>query len=129
MNPKQESIPLDVETHERYEDYEGIFGDNIWPTRDVEILERGGNLLIIKSYEYRRKVTPAHRRIFRLLVAFGETPDAPGSVTVACVWGLGPNVPRDVYIIDHTGERTACLSFEAWQGWLTGWWNQHKRMR
>lgn len=125
MAQSQEAL-LQTRKASRHDDYLGLFGDNIWPTRDIEVLERGGHVLIIKSYDFGRKIMPSHRRIWKLLVQHGEVLDAPGSITVVCVWGLGPAVARDLVIFDHTGESAQRLDLDGWKAFLLDWWRNHK---
>lgn len=110
----------------RNHDYIGLFGERIFPTGEIDILERGNHLLVIKSYEYGQKMADPHRYIFKLLVKLGDQEDAPGSVTVVCVWGLGP-APREFVVFDSTGETEPKLAqIDEWQSWLRAWWRDHK---
>lgn len=120
--PEQTTLATGVKPAHRNHDYVGLFGDHIFPTGDIDILERGNNILIIKSYEFARQITPAQRKIYRLLTRF-DTPDAPGSVTVVCVWGLGVKAPRTWTVFTHGNEETyEAQPLEAWRSWLQLWW-------
>jgi hypothetical protein len=113
----------------RNHDYIDLFPGNVFPTGEIDILERGNNLLIIKSYEYAAKIADAHRKIWKLLVKYGNNPDAPGSVTVVCVWGLG-DTPREVVVFDPRGESPVrSMTIEGWRQWLDGWWSSSKGHR
>jgi len=113
----------------RNHDYIDLFPNRVFPTGEIDILERGNNILIIKSYEYGAKIADPHRKIWNLLVKYGNNPDAPGSVTVACVWGLG-QTPRDIVIFDPRGEQESRrVTLEGWREWLRGWWASNKGYR
>jgi hypothetical protein len=71
------------------------------------VLESGDHLLFIRWYDHRTKqeVPKAHSRIWKLLARYGDNPDAPGSITVICLWGIeGGLVQRYMKVYDWTGE-------------------------
>jgi hypothetical protein len=112
MNPSQQKLGGMGESARparRNDDYVELFeyapGMHLFPIGDIDILERSNNLLIIKSYEWGRlaKMPRPHQRIFKMLVQFGESADARGSITILCVEGLGA-AKRRWQVIDHTGE-------------------------
>ena len=113
----------------RNHDYIDLFPGRVFPTGEIDVLERGNHLLVIKSYEYGQQIKKPHHRIFDLLVRLGELTHALGSVTVVCVWGLG-KTPREVVIYDHMGisDRQA-LTRDEWREWLRRWWDDHKGIR
>lgn len=127
----QSSLPgLVAKRAHRNHDYLELFPGHVFPTGEIDILEHGRNLLIIKSYEHGRTIVDAHRKIWRLLVKFGEVEDAPGNITVVCVWGLGSQVPREYIVFDYQGEHPIkAVTVEEWRRYLLDWWNSSKRGR
>lgn len=128
MGPDQLQMQTPAKRAHRNHDYVNLFGENVYPTGEVDVLERGGNLLIIKSYEYHAKMKQAQRKIYKLLTRYAG-PDAPGNITVVCVWGLG-NTPREYIVFDHQGEHPArSVTVEQWRLFLRGWWDGARRHR
>lgn len=68
-------------------DFLGAFGKRIMPT-NIRLLERNDHLLLIRHYGWGEEISPTHDRLFRTLVRYGNNPDAPGSITVICLWGI-----------------------------------------
>lgn len=125
-DPNQTTLVTGVKRAHRNHDYLGLFPGRVFPTGEVDILERGDNLLIIKSYEHGRPIADAHRRIYRLLVRYGNNPDAPGTITVACIWGLGDTI-RELVVFNPTGEGSPiALDRAGWRDWLMRWWKESK---
>lgn len=113
----------------RNHDYIDLFPGRVFPTGGIDVLERGNNLLFIKSYEHGKKIEDPHRKIWKLLVRFGENPDAPGSISVVCVWGLA-DAEREVILFDGRGEQPVrTLTRDGWRQWLDGWWSSNKGHR
>lgn len=126
----QTSLPVGNRRAHRNHDYTDVFPENVWPTGDLDVLERGSNLLFIKSYEYKKKMPQPHQRIWRLMVKYGNNPDAPGSVTVVCVWGLG-QTPREWLVYDAytNGDKVIVGSLDEWRSWLRAWWSLNGKHR
>jgi hypothetical protein len=111
----------------RQDDYHGLFPNKVHPTGGIDVLERGGNLLFIKSYGPDATITPAQNRIWQLLTSISNVTDAPGNITVACVWGLAAQM-RTVYIYDYRGDGpTKIWHKDEWRLWLHDWWEEAKR--
>lgn len=83
-------------------DFLGVFGGRVMPTK-LRVLERNGHLLVVKHYGHREKIATGHLRLFRSLVGMGKSPDAPGTVTVICIWG-NRNTVRSIRVIDGSGD-------------------------
>lgn len=122
--PEQIRLNTGVKAAHRNHDYIGLFGDHIFPTGDIDILERSNHLLIIKSVEHGRPIRPAQKKLFKVITRF-DTVNAPGSVTVVCVWGLGVLSTRTW--IEFTNGREAEFkdrSVDEWRSYLQTWWRQ-----
>jgi hypothetical protein len=129
MSDEQMRMPMGQRRAHRNHDYVDLFPGKVFPSGEFDILECGNALLVIKSYEYGKPIAEAHRRIFKLMVSMGDHPDAPGSITIYCVWNLG-NTPREVVVFDHMGEsERKVMPLEDWRAMLRGWWNDNKRRR
>jgi hypothetical protein len=104
----------------RKDDYNGIFPGRVRPTGGLEVLERDGNLLFIKSYADGTSIVKPHERIWQLMTSISNIVDAPGNITVACVWGLKDT--RTVYIYDYRGDGPMRVFTKGeWQQWLRDW--------
>lgn len=116
----------------RNHDYIDLFPYGIFPTGDIDLLERGGNMLVIKSYEWGRldKMPKPHTRIWKMLSGpLYSNPDAPGDITVVCVEGLGV-APRRFIVFDHQGEHPVKVgTIDEWREWLSDWLKDNKRRR
>jgi len=122
----QTALSTGVKRAHRNHDYIDLFPGRVFPTGEIDILERGHHLLIIKSYEHGQPVADAHRKIYKLMVAYGQNVDAPGSITVACIWGLGDTI-RELVVFAHTGESPAqAVTRQDWREWLSDWWKEHR---
>lgn len=123
----QTALSIKDKRAHRNHDYLSLFPGNVFPTGDIDILERNEHVLIIKSYEHGRPIVQAHHRIYCLLTRFGAHPDAPGSITVACVWGLG-RTTREWKTYDHVNRPSPAQAGDvnAWREWLMGWWKDHR---
>lgn len=128
-NEQQAQMAHGAKRAHRNHDYVDLFPVGVFPTGQIDILERGGNLLLIKTYEHGQKIKDAHRKIFNLLTKLGDLDGAPGNITVVCVWGLGL-LPREWVIFDWTGNSAPRVgSIEDWRYWLAAWWRDNKRLR
>lgn len=125
----QQQMAQPPKTH-RNHDYINLFPPGVYPTGDVDVLERGHNLLIVKSYDFSRKEIPnAHRVIWNTLVTLGELDGARGHVTVICVWGLG-ETHREYVRFDHMGESGRyAVNLEQWRQILRAWWTDNRKFR
>lgn len=113
----------------RNDDYLGVFPEGIFPTGDLDVLERGGSLLFIKSYPHGHKIMPPHKRIFTQLVRLGEAETSPGSVSVLCVWGLGETA-REYVIFDARGmSERKVTDIAGMKNIYFVWWQRHKGRR
>lgn len=123
----QTALPLSQKRAHRNHDFVNLFPGSVFPTGEVDILERGEHLLVIKSYEHKKKIADAHGRIYRLLVRFGQNPEAPGSITVVCVWGLG-NTTREWCVYDHLHQPSPMRggTVQDFREWLLDWWKSHR---
>lgn len=111
----------------RRDDYVGALPHGIFPTRNIDVLEQRGHLLFIKNYEHGTEITPKQRQIWQLLVHHGEMLDSPGSITVLCVWGLGPDTIREVVTFDQMGEsKKISMSLQDFKNILNSWFLVHK---
>lgn len=129
MNDEQQSLATQQKPAHRNNDYTNLFPGKVWPTGDVDVLERGGNLLIIKSYRWSAPIYDAHRKIFKTMVRYGSGDTAPGHITVVCVWGLG-HTQREYVVFDHMGEsERKATDLEGWRTWLMQWWHDNKLVR
>lgn len=109
----------------RNDDYVDLFPRGVFPSGDIDILTTEGHILVIKSYEWNWDPTPRQKQLWTLMTKYGSPPDAPGSVTVACVWGLG-NTGRELQIYDHTGSSIKRpVTRDEWRAWLSDWWIDH----
>lgn len=106
---------------ERNHDYVHLFPGRVFPTGGIDVLERGGHLLFVKSYEHGSEMPSAQRRIWRRLSALS---DPKHSTTVACVWGLSAWREFVVFTSDGETERVR-TSRGAWRGFLADWWDSH----
>lgn len=106
----------------RNDDYVNLFPRGVYPSGDIDILTNQEHILVIKSYEWGWRVSPRQKQLWFLMTRYGSHPDAPGSVTVACVWGLA-NAKRELQIYDHQGiGQLYELSRREWREWLRSWW-------
>lgn len=124
-------LPLGIRPSHRNDDYVNLFPHGIFPTGDIDVLEIGNNLLVIKSYEWSKmaKMPKPHRRIFNLLARFGSPPDAPGSISVVCVEGLGLTERRWI-LFDHQGEHpTRYGTVDDWRVYLLSWYRLNRKHR
>lgn len=134
MDVGQSRLPLpSAPRANRNHDYVDLFPHGIFPSGDIDLLERGRNILIIKSYEHSKllKMSDAQRRIWLLLSASTgySCPEAPGSITVVCVEGLGLTL-RKWIVFDHQGEHGIREGLtDSWRSWLLSWSSAHKRRR
>ncbi len=128
MTEQEESLPgfgPPPRKAHRNHDFLDLFPGKVFPTGGIHILENGNHLLHIKSYEYGKEITRAQRKIWNLLVAHGEVIDAPGSISVVCVWGLG-GAARNVTWFDHMGEsKPITISLEQFRVSLRDWFDNH----
>lgn len=107
-----------------FADYLGLFPEKVWPTAGIEVLEREYHLLFIKSIGHTSEITPAQRKIFILLNRFGRVLDAPGSITVACVWSMED--ARGYVVFDDNGEHPlVTTTSDGWRAFLKTWWDDH----
>jgi hypothetical protein len=126
-NNPQQSILSENDTARsvREHDFRALFPGRVFPTGNVHVLERDGNLLFIKSYAKGQWITGAQHRIWSILPQFG-TPDAPGNITVACVRGIGSH-SREVQVFDRMGvHEVRALNRLEWRTWLINWWEEAK---
>lgn len=113
----------------RNHDFIDLFPGGVFPTGGIHILERGGSILLIKDYKWGQEISRAQHRIWECLTKYG-TPDAPGNITIACVWGLGQKTSREWVVYDHEGEHPRAVGTVAeWRTWLFNWWQENKRRR
>lgn len=129
MDDDQTQLPgLTTEQRaQRKHDYVGIFPGRVFPTGDLDVLERDGNLLFIKSYPDGVQIADAQHRIWQLLSAHSNIVDAPGNTTVLCVWGLG-DVPRTYVKFDYRGEdQPKIVDVDVWREVLRSWWSDARR--
>lgn len=127
---RQTKLPLGIRPAHRNDDYVNLFPFHIFPTGDLDILERGGNILLVKSYEWSKMsaMPKSHRRIWLLMPQFGHI-DAPGNVAVVCVEGLG-HTPRKWIVFDHQGEHPLeAGTLDDWRTWLHDWFLSNRRHR
>ena len=125
--PQREELFPEERPVRRRDDYIRLFPHLVRPTGGIEVLERDGNLLFIKSYGDQYDIADAQHRIWQLLTSISNHTDAPGNITVACVWGLG-DAKRTVYIYDYRGDGpTRILSRDEWREWLLNWWRDAQR--
>jgi hypothetical protein len=98
------------------------------PTGGLEVLEQGSNLLFIKSYAEGATIPGAHRRIWQLLTSISNIIEAPGSITVLCVWGLADK-PRYVQVFDYLGEdnQRRKMTREELRTWVKNWFGEARR--
>ena len=109
----------------RQDDYHGLFPRRVRPTGGLEVLERGSNLLFIKTYGPDTDISEAQNRIWQLMSSISNVTDAPGNITVACVWGLAEQ-PRVVYVYDYRGDGPAkTMTRDEWRRWLYEWWEDN----
>jgi hypothetical protein len=67
--------------------------------------QAGPHLLFVHHYDHNREIGKAHRRLWLGMVSYGKDPDAPGTITVMCVWGVpGMRVGRYLQRFDHRGD-------------------------
>lgn len=107
-------------------DFLGVFSKKVMPSA-VRVVERNGHLLFIRHYGFGEDVSQAHDRIWRLLSRFGDSPDAPGSVTVVCLWGIAATsqllgTERRIRVYDWTGMAESDSSDGAIKAALDKWW-------
>lgn len=122
----QLTMPTRVKRAHRNHDYPGLFPAGVMPTGDIDLLRADdGSILVVKSYEFGRKMPGAHDKLWKALVRFGSQEQPPGSIAVVCVWGLG-QTPREYILYDHMGRsEPKAASLEDWRGFLRGWWLDH----
>ena len=129
MNSQQQTLPTNVRRAHRNHDYVDLFPGGVFPTGELDVLERGGSILFIKSYEYGKQIKENQRKIYKSLVQLGELEGAKGPVTVVCVWGLG-ETPREIVVFDYMGEsKRQVLDVQGWRRWLHEWWSDNKKRR
>jgi hypothetical protein len=99
----------------------------------VSLLEQGEHMLILRRYNYQQEITPKQDQMWRLLVRYGISPDAPGTITVVCYWGLANVAPREVVVYTPYGpERKVgpkAMTSEELHELLRDWWVDHRRKR
>ena len=109
QDPNQQQLPLGKQAFKkahRIHDYLGKFPGRVVPTSNIDMLECKGNILVVKSYEWahnQEDLPKAQLRLWKAAVALGAHPDAPGSLTVICVWGVGKGTERRWRVIDYMG--------------------------
>jgi hypothetical protein len=114
----------------RNDDFIGVLPNGVFPT-PMHLLEQGGHFLIVKSYEHGRDISKVHRRMYRLLTTtIGySNPDSPGSVTVICVWGLGP-AAREWVVFDAVGETDRKAGTrEEFRTLVSDWFYERRKIR
>jgi hypothetical protein len=83
-------------------DFRGALPEGVMPTRQLGALECNGHLLMFRYYKHKEIIPSGHRRVFKRLVQLGNHPDAPGSVTVLCIWGVQATpTSRKMVLFDH----------------------------
>lgn len=131
MNPPADQQVLAVGNTLAYRnhDYLDLFPPLVFPTGNIDILERGDHLLLIKTYNHKKKIATPHRKIYRLLARHGKMLEGPGTITVACVWGIGPT-SRELVVFDELGEsEPKMITRDEWREWLSDWWRTHRGYR
>lgn len=105
------------------DDYRHALPKGVLPT-SVRLLGCDGHLLIGRHFDWKTVPSQAQIRLFKEAVALGEHPDAPGSVTVACFWGVpGLNVGRKMIVFDHMGvTETPAANDDIIQSSIRHWW-------
>jgi hypothetical protein len=99
------------------------------PTGDLFVLEQGDNVLFIKHQREGSHVSGKQRQIYQLLTGISNIEEAPGNITVVCVWGLGDK-PREIQVFDYHGEdnqRRKPMTKQAFQDWLRKWFEDARR--
>jgi hypothetical protein len=131
MSPQQSELPGMPEPvrgnpqYDRLKDYVGVFPPKVMPTRHLDVLEENGHLLFIVNMAHGQESTQAQRRIWRLMVRLGELDEAPGTVSVWLVWGVG-DLPRIVQKIDYLGDHPPDrLTQQGFREELATWWKSH----
>lgn len=109
------------------DDFIGCLPPKVMPTT-VGLLETGGHVLLVKHLRHGQSVTGAQHRIFRALVQVGENPDAAGSFTVFCIWGV-PGTQRALTVYDHMGTREVAVTTEDVRRHISDWWRNHEGRR
>lgn len=132
MNRRQQELETGHRPRSRpqleIEDFVGVLPPNVMPS-GARILERDGSLLIVRHYAYGEFVPKAHLKIWRTLVKMGNHPDAPGSVSVMCVWGIQATpASRGLKVIDWTGETDVMVATnDSIRAAISAWWAGAKR--
>lgn len=123
-----EQIQLSVgKRAHRNHDYLDLFPGRVMPMGDIDILEQGSNLLVIKSYEHGKKVMPKHLQIAKILAATSNAEGAQSNISFVFVWGLGPTT-RTYKVVDYQGEGPFVeTDIDGWRYFLACWWRDNKR--
>lgn len=133
MTTGQQSLATGAKRATRNQDYVKLFDVGVFPTGDIDILERGDSLLVIKSIEWtpKLKIPKAQERIWRNMVRLGKIADGQmGEVVVVCVMGLG-HLPR-VWVEfsqRYPDGKTTAGTVEDWRAYLRDWWTTHRGYR
>lgn len=107
------------------EDFRRALPAKVLPTT-ARILGTSGHILITRHYAHKEEPTKAQDHLFRSLVALGNHEDAPGSVSVMCLWGASGISERAIQFYDHMGvspRRPA--SDDGIQSAIRHWWLNH----
>ena len=130
MPAQDERLPLDglPARVTANSDFIGLFGnERIMPTQ-VRVLEQGDCLLFIRNMSWKQEIKPKQQRIFKLMTRYGGE-DAPGDITVVCLWGL-PGTHREMQ--EFTGGAAMprqAVTTEEVQAYLRDWFIRRKRSR
>lgn len=130
MDRRQDQLPgLVARRAHRIHDFLDLFPGKVMPTNEIYMLERDGNLLVMRSYDHGAKEVKPQERMWKLLVRYGEVVDAPGSITVICMWGLGTATVREWVVYEATGKSEHAGTVDEFRAVLRRWWDDAKRGR
>lgn len=108
------------------DDFRRVLPGRVLPTT-ARILGTEGHILVVRHYGHKEEPTKAQDQLYRSLVALGNHEDAPGSVSVMCLWGVaGLPVDRAMQLYDHmgVGPRKPATDDEIGSA-IRHWWLNH----